>query len=128
MNKSKGMTLIELMIAMGILVVLASIALPAYIGHVKTSRLSEANSVIHSINLAQSEFFLENNNYFGPVANGADFAVPSNNIFDIAPADTEYFDFSVSNGPCGNLINCYTITATGKNEMAGEPNVVFDGP
>ena len=125
MNKSKGMTLIELMIVVAIISVIAGIAIPAYTGYVKTSRFSEAQTIISAINLAQGEFFLENNTYFGPVANGGDFAAASNNIY-ATPATTNYFDFSVTNA-CGAFTTCYTVVATGKNDMAGE-TVTFNGP
>ena len=125
---SKGVTLIELIITVAIISVLAGIAIPAYNGYLTTSRYTEAQTVINHINLAQSEFFLENNSYFGPVANAGDFATASNNIITILPADNEFFDFAITAGVCGNLNQCYTVTATGKNEMLGQQNVIFDGP
>lgn len=61
---NRGFTLIELMIVVGILAVIASIAIPAYTGYIRTAKLSEAQNNLATLRLAQEEFYLENNAYF----------------------------------------------------------------
>lgn len=63
-SRSIGFTLIELMVTIAIVSVLASIAIPAYTGYIKTSKMSEANYNLAALRLAQEEYFLENNDYF----------------------------------------------------------------
>ena len=68
-NKSKishssGFTLIEAMVTTAIIGVLASVAIPAYNGYIKTSKMSEAKYNLAALRLAQEEYFLENNDYF----------------------------------------------------------------
>lgn len=123
----RGFTLIEIMITVAILAIIAGIAIPAYNGYIRQTRYVEAQNEFASIKIAQSEFFLENNQYFGPVANGGDFATASNSLYTTVPADTDFFDFAVTNDPCGDFAQCYRIIATGKGDMTGE-TVTFDGP
>ena len=55
--KHKGFTLIELMIVVGIIAVLAAIALPAYQDYTKRSRVSEVLSLAAYAQVAVTEFF-----------------------------------------------------------------------
>lgn len=122
-----GFTLIELMVTVAILAIIAAIAIPAYNGYVKTSRFSEAQSEIAAIKIAQEEYFLDNNTYFGPVANAADPTAASNGLYTTQDANLENFSIAISNAPCGNFAVCYRVIATGKNNMTGE-SVTFDKP
>ena len=63
-KKQQGFTLIELMIAIGVLAVVAAIAIPAYRGYIAESRKVEGRNNLAAIKLAQEEYFLENNRYF----------------------------------------------------------------
>jgi len=127
LKNSYGFNLIELMVTVGIMTVIAGIAFPIYTGYVDTTRHTEAQNEFAAVHLAQSEFFLENNTYFGPVANAADPTAASGGLYTTQAANLDYFDIAIAAGPCGALANCYTITATGKNEMLGQ-NVTADGP
>ena len=126
-KRNTGFTLIELMVTVAILAIISAIAVPAYNGYVRTSRFSEAQNEIALIKVAQSEFFLENNTYFGPVANAADPTAASNGMYTTQDAKLKYFSIAITNAPCGNFAQCYHVTATGKGDMAGEV-VNFDGP
>lgn len=63
-STNKGFTLIELMITLGIIAVIASIAIPSYRGYIKTAKMVEAQNNLGALRLAQGEYFLENNAYF----------------------------------------------------------------
>ena len=120
-----GFNLIELIITVAIMTIIAGIAFPIYNGYMDTSRYSEAQNEIAAIKLAQSEYFLEKNTYFGPVTTGG-FNAASNGMYTDNP-NLKYFQMSVAAGPCGNYAQCYTIVATGINDMAGK-NTSFNGP
>jgi prepilin-type N-terminal cleavage/methylation domain-containing protein len=62
MNK-KGVTLIELLIVIGIIGILAMIALPAYIGQQKNATRTEAYSNLQNLRLLEEQFYAENARY-----------------------------------------------------------------
>ncbi len=64
-NQQKGVTLIELVVTLAILAVLTAIAIPAYRGYIRESRMTEARNNIAALKLAEEEYYLENNAYFG---------------------------------------------------------------
>lgn len=63
-TRSKGFTLLELMITVAIVAILAAVAIPAYNGYINTAKMSEAHNNLAALRLAEEEFFLENNRYF----------------------------------------------------------------
>jgi len=68
-RSTTGFTLIELLVTMGILAVLAAIAIPSYKAYMHNSYLTECQNEVAAIQLAEQEFFLENNAYFPNPAN-----------------------------------------------------------
>ncbi len=56
-NSLSGFTLIELMLAVAIVAILAAVAIPAYIGYLRRSYLSEAHSSISAIKTAEESYF-----------------------------------------------------------------------
>ena len=63
MDNEKGFTLTELLIAIAISAILATIAYPGYQDHVRKSYRSEAQSLLMDIASRQEKFFTENNRY-----------------------------------------------------------------
>lgn len=123
-RKTAGFSLLELMIATAIIVIIAAIALPAYNGYITTSRMSECTNEVALMQLAEEEFFLENNTYFlgGDVAtiqtNSTGFYTSSYpNAAAIAAANCTYV---VAVGTTGAIASSYNITATGANDLASE--------
>ncbi len=108
-----GVTLVEILIAMGILAVIAAIAIPAYNGYIAESRKAEGWNNLAAIRLAQEEYFLENNRYF-PDTDGTTVSTTANTLstyWSPNEADSERnFNYSVftSSG------NDYIATAIGR--------------
>ncbi len=132
MHQQRGVTLIELLMVIAIIAIVASIGIPMYTGYITTARMSDAQNELSAIRLAQEEFFLENNTYFGPVADdatGAAIQAASNNLYSPSTQGYVNFSYSIAAGPCGDIARCYTLTATGKagSPVAGRTETI-DGP
>ena len=113
-----GFTLIELMITMGVLTVVAAIAIPAYTGYVATGRLTEGWNNLYALNAAEQQYFLENNVYFAGTSDGATNSLETNggSLWVRAEATgSENFKYVVTLA-IAPIIG-YTVIATGKNKV-----------
>lgn len=118
---SRGMTLIELMIVVGILAIISAIAIPAYNGYIQTGLQAECQNEIAAIRLAEEEFFLQNSAYIPVSTTAALIASQSNNIY--VPSN----NIAVGTSNCTyatTLAAGYTITATGRNRLPGTFTIV----
>ncbi|KQZ32463.1 type IV pilin protein [Duganella sp. Root1480D1] len=104
-TRQAGVTLIELMVALAIVAVLASVAIPAYSDYVKTGRLPQATNNLGAMRAKLEQYFQDNRTYIGACAAGTIAALP--------PAD----DFTYT---CPTLTaTTYTVKAEGKGPAAG---------
>ncbi|MEK7989442.1 MAG: type IV pilin protein [Thiotrichaceae bacterium] len=69
-KRSKGFTLIELMIAVAIMGILITIAVPAYNGYLVKSRRADAKTSLLTIAQLQETYFADNNAYADKEGNG----------------------------------------------------------
>ena len=111
MKKTKGFTLIELMISVAIIGILSSIAIPSYTSYLEAARSVEAQNNIATLKAAQEEYFIENNTYF----TGADAAAINTASGGLWTVDGSDFDYAITGGG-----NTYTITATGESGTDAE--------
>jgi len=72
---TQGFTLIELMIAVAIVGILAAIAYPSYIEHVRKTRRADAKAVVLELSQWMERFYTENSRYDKTRA-GVDVALP----------------------------------------------------
>lgn len=61
--RMRGLTLIELLIAMVIVAVLATIAIPSYRSHIVRTQRTDAISALLNVQAAQEKYFLQHNRY-----------------------------------------------------------------
>ena len=110
MTRSRGFTLIELMIAVAIIAILASIAIPSYTDYIRRGRLTDSISRLAGMRIRMEQYFQDNRVYHG--------APPACDPASIAPLppDTVYFQFRCNPAPTATQ---YTIVATGIGAMAG---------
>lgn len=96
--RARGFTLIELMIAVAIVAILASVALPAYQDYVRRGKIPAATAALGQGRIAMEQWFQDNRTFVGA-------ACPSNGK-----------DFSFA---CNTDAATFLITATGTGSMAG---------
>ncbi len=70
MNKTRGFTLIELMVVVAAVAILAAIALPAYLSQVRHARRSEVKGAIQSAALAEERVRADCTTYLKAVTTG----------------------------------------------------------
>jgi len=61
--RSKGFTLIELMIVVAIMAIIAAVAMPLYTGYIRTARIGALVDSIATIEVFQEDFRLRTGNY-----------------------------------------------------------------
>jgi type IV pilus assembly protein PilE len=122
----RGFTLIELMIVVGIISIIAAIAIPSYNDYVRRSQLTEAFNNLAAYRVKMEQYYQDNRSY----ANGAvcGVAMP-------AAADSKYFGYAcaldttagaaagqsytmTANGIAASNVNGFTYTINEKNVKA----------
>jgi type IV pilus assembly protein PilE len=96
----KGFTLIELMIAVVVIGILASIAIPQYSDYVTRGKLQEGTSRLADLRVQMERFYQDNRTYAGGPCTTA--------------ASTANFTYTCT----GLSTTAYTITATGLNGIS----------
>ncbi len=100
MTRSRGFTLIELMIVIGIVAILAAVAIPSYTDYVRRGRITEAISTLAGMRVKMEQYFQDNRTYVGSCAPGTIAPLPGPTIHWIYACP-------------GPTLNTYLITATG---------------
>jgi len=123
MNK-KGFTLIEMLIAVALLGILSSIAVPIYRGYQRTAMRQEATANLSGLRMCLEEYYAENNAYApgaGPYTwsnNGGTDTItnwlPCFNPRNAAGGVQNKFDYSLSRPSA----TTYDATATGRAGFA----------
>ena len=112
--KSRGMTLIELVIVVSIVGLLATIAVPSYRQYVLRSNRAEAKSALLNLAAAQEKFYLQNNTVRHELTD-LDCAADGLGL----PATTErgYYTLTIANG--ANAAG-FSATATATASQAAD--------
>jgi len=117
-KKSKGITLIELIITVAILGIIASIAYPSYQEQVSKTRRADAQGALLGLSNALERYYTQNNTYVGA-------SLGTTGIFpNEAPIDgnTKYYDLSIA----ASTATTYTVQARPKGSQAGNGQLQLD--
>ncbi len=99
-----GFSLIEVLIAMAIIAIISSFAIPNYSGYVRRARISEVAGQLAAYRVALEQFYQDNRAYGGDTCGVA------------APTATKEFSFSCAVIASGQG---FTATATGNPATSG---------
>jgi type IV pilus assembly protein PilE len=105
-NKTRGFTLIELMIVVAILGIIAAVGYPSYLEHVKKSRRAEGMGHLLELADRMERFYSDKGTYAG-----ATLGTTSANVF-VATTDGGHYTLSI--GAQDNV--AFTISATPTNK------------
>lgn len=103
-KENNGFTLIELMIAVAIIGILASIAYPAYTDYITEARRADAKAVMLDIQLSQERYRSYNSEYAG------DITTLDSEGLNVTSAN-DFYDFTTASSATVG----YTVTANAKN-------------
>jgi len=144
-RRSRGFTLIELMIVVAIIGVLASIAIPSFVNYQLTSKRAEAFANLSALAKAQKSYFAEFNTFVGVLAEPlGGLGVPPTTVkrdktpIDVAfaavgwtPDGDVFFDYDTATpnqpgfGNCTCTEGCFTAAAYGDLDGDSNLSVVF---
>ncbi len=105
-NRTRGMTLIELMVVLAIVAILSTIAVGSYRRYVLRANRTDATSALLRIQVAEEKFFLQNNTYTTQVTVA---------VLGIAsPTPNGFYTLAVTGDPnsTNNIATSFQATAT----------------
>ena len=107
-----GITLIELMIVIGIISLLAAVAVPAYNDYLTRSKLTDAFSTLSSLTTRMEQRY-QDNRYYSVSSADDDCGIA-------APTGSEYFNYTCTTSTEGATVGQhFEWTATGTGTMVG---------
>jgi type IV pilus assembly protein PilE len=76
--RTRGFTLIEVMVTVAIVAILAAIAIPSYADYVLRGKLTEAIAGLSGMRIKMEQYFQDNRTYVGACVGGTVAALPPN--------------------------------------------------
>lgn len=99
-----GFTLMELVVAILIVAVLVTLAVPSYKAFIIKARRVEAKELLYTAAQRQQQWFTQNDSYTTDTGNtGLDISTTSTN---------GYYTLSIAAGPTGSITTSYAMSAT----------------
>jgi type IV pilus assembly protein PilE len=105
MHTRRGFTLIEVMIVIGIIAILAAVAIPSYRNYITRGKVAEATSQLSAMRIKMEQWFQDNRTYCA--SGGCPACGPA---MPAASDGVKYFDYSTSTCPTATT---YSLRAVG---------------
>ncbi len=112
-NKSRGFTLVELMVTVAVVAIIAAVAIPSYRDYVRRANRVDATAALLRLASNQERFYLQNNTY----ASDAQMAGAPPAGLGIGGTERGFYDLEINTDALGDLTLGYGATAT---VVAGE--------
>lgn len=105
-RQNRGFTLIEVMVVVAIVAILARVALPAYLDHLRRGRIPDATATLSALQVKMEQWFQDNRSYYTSA---------SVRTCGVTAGASSHFSFSCT----ASSDTAYVWTATGIGAMAG---------
>jgi len=137
-NKSRGFTLIELMIAIVIVGILTAIAVPNFTGYMREARRTDAIVMLLEVAGEQEKFYSENNAYADKMGVLGYGAVTANTVaspdghYNVTVSAQTAGTFTLTAAPVangaqdGDTCGSFSITNTGGKSVSGTETKCWD--
>lgn len=112
MHRSRGFTLLELMIVIAVIAILAAIALPSYTDYIARGKFVEAHGQLADVRVKMEQWFMDNRTYLNAAGTACGVAMPTGQ-------NARYFTYT-----CAGAAQTYTVTAAG-NAAEGLAGINF---
>jgi type IV pilus assembly protein PilE len=122
-ERTRGFTLIELMIALVIVAILAGIAVPSYRNFVLRSHRIEATAALLKVAAAQEKFYLQNNTYTTNVGDVSGLAFTDTDSTDKFDTENAWYEIKVTAADD----EAFTLTATAKGDQTNDSDCTSFG-
>jgi len=107
-RRAAGFTLIELMVAVALVAILASIAMPSYQAYIRRGQLADAFTSLADMRVKMEQWY-QDNKFYGTASNTTTCAtLPGYTAF---PVSTKFFTLSCAAGAAPS--QTFMLTATG---------------
>lgn len=113
--RSRGFTLIELMITVAVIGILAAVAYPAYLDQVRKARRAEAQATLLNISARQQQMLLDTRSYVA-AATAAD--IPAALNISVPNTVTQTYDIAITVGTA--TVPSFVVTATPKGTQSAD--------
>lgn len=125
-NKCRGFTLLELVITVAIIGILASVAYPSYVQHVRTAQCADGMDSLLSLAGRMEEFYLNNDDYTAAGVNAAGTGTVGSNqtsegLYTLAITNATPFLYTLTATPVNATAGLSTLTLNSLGQWTDNP-------